>query len=143
MPPKCQKCGNVIKAKGGACLVCDDGNTEAVAGNGAQTSCAACSRLTTGICALCLEKRKQEVRDQGRDIVMDRTRSKSPLVNSAERPGKVPRADISTPLEKVPPFPKIPPEEDDPPAPPAPIRKPHFERLRITSLKNRNDECEN
>ena len=37
----------------------------------------------------------------------NRTRAKSPLVSSAERPGKVHRIDIMTPLAAVPTFPAI------------------------------------
>ena len=69
-------------------------------------SCAACQKLKKGLCKVCMEKATAEVQTGGGDA---KTRSKSPLANSAERPGKVMRVDIATlvPLAACPEFPKL------------------------------------
>ena len=79
--------------------------------------CPACQKLAKGsMCEPCARKEEailaatsvsamdEDVRIEARGPT---TRAKSPLVNSAERPGKVLKADMATPLAAIPTFPAM------------------------------------
>ena len=71
----------------------------------AETNCSACEQLPSGVCAECFEKLQVEAGKVGGAKV----RSKSPLVNSAERQSKIPKGDTHShaPLGTLPPFPIV------------------------------------
>ena len=73
---------------------------------GRGSGCLECRQLEKGICKLCLELRKEEVRARAKAKagIDARARSKSPLVSSAERTHKCQKVEveemvISTPMQ--------------------------------------------
>ena len=117
MPPKCQKCGNVIKGNDGICTNCGPDVMDVA------LECPACAKLTTGVCQPCFDKiRMEEVGQSITKLQEAKTRIRSAPSRSGS--GAEPPAPKKPNGVEPPPSPTLPKKDEKVPSPASPPKSP-------------------